>query len=283
MVIASQVGAVDLDVQPHTVIVLRAPDGTLTAGGNFPRLTAGMCVNETGDGVVLVDGTGLVSDYRPSPIGLDKTEIFPDGAYESHQIRFLENIGGILYSGGTNRYLHRRDRNRQWTEFSTDAMRPDTDDPLGFEDLYGFGPDELYAVGWDGALWTNAGGAGWAEVDSPTNLILTAATTGVDRMYAAGQLGTIIEGRGADWRPVEHEETDADIWSAATFQGITYFATHNVILKLEDGEVGIGHLVDTEVVRTAQELVTGPSGLWSIGRQDLVLFDGEEWQSVLQT
>ncbi len=280
LVVASQEDGVDTGIEPHTVILSRDPDGEWTDCGAFARLTVDMCVNETGDGVVLVDNHGNVSDYF-LPANRRQTAMYEPGAYESHQVRFLKNIGGAIYSGGTNRHLHVRDRGQHWTELSSETMRPDTEDPIGFESLDGFGPDELYAVGWSGALWTRAEGR-WSEIDSPTNLILTTVTAGTDRLFAAGQLGTILEGRGNDWRIVEHDETDADIWAAASFGGATYFATGRAILKWEDGEISVAHHID-DTVRTAQDLKVGPSGLWSIGQQDLVLFDGEDWISVLQT
>lgn len=279
LIIAAQEKGVDIRQEPHTVLVVRSPDGSLSEGGAFPRLTVDMCVNETGDGVVLIDPHGNVSDYAATKV--DRSTVFSPKARAPHQLRFLKNISGTLYAGGTNGYLHRRGPARKWKEFSSDAMRPDTDDPLGFEDLDGFGPKELYAVGWNGALWTYKG-RGWAEVDSPTDLILTSVATAGDRVFAGGQVGTIVEGRGTKWRRCAHGETDADIWSVATYRGAAYFATERVILKWEDGKLGVGHHID-KTVRTAYDLSVGPSGLWSIGPNDLVLFDGKRWRSMLRT
>ncbi len=280
VVVAAQEKGVNTNEEPHTVLLVRDPDGEWSEGGAFPQLTVGMCISETGDRAVLVDNNGHVSDYKP--VERDQAQMYPPDRYESHQVRFLKNIAGAVYSGGTNRHLHQRDSGRQWIEISTDAMRPNTDDPIGFEDMDGFSADELYAVGWDGAIWAR-NGPNWSEINSPTNLILTSVVAGSDRLFVGGQLGTILEGRGTDWRPVEHEESDADIWSAAAFGDAIYFATNSVILKWEAGEIGVAHPIDTEVMRTAHDLKVGPSGLWSIGRQDLVLFDGDEWRSVLQT
>lgn len=270
----------DATEQPHTAVVYRAPgEDVWQAGGFFARPTASAALNASSDAVLFIDPNGTVAHFRPE--GGSKLSIRAnDPRYAGRAIRFIRNIDGLLIAGGAGHTLHVSDRGAPWSDITEPEMER-TPQPRGFEDAGGFSRDEIYCVGWKGAIWSRIDGT-WSEVESPTSLLLTSVDVGTDRAFAAGKMGTILEGRGGDWRAVEHDVTDHEILDIATYDGATYFSGFFGLLKWRDGDLAIEWLAGDEI-ESAGTLFVGPSGLWSVGSTTLALYDGNEWQVVLQT
>ena len=72
-----------------------------------------------------------------------------------------------------------------------------------------------------------------------------------------------------------------DIWSVRKYGDAVYFSTLSGILKWKDNKLSIFKQLNTDM-HTSMILFTGPSGLWSVGTSDIALFDGENWQTIVQ-
>ena len=266
--------------QPHTVVIYRAPESLdWEAGGFISRGTASAAPNASNDAVLFIDENGTVGQFQPG-VGSRFEIRKPDPRYLGRAIRFLKNIDGQLWAGGAGHTLHLAEPGGAWSEVTTEAMEQ-TPNPRGFEAAAGFSRDEVYFVGWNGSIWSRIGGT-WSQIESPTNLLLSCVGVGDDRVFAGGKVGTILEGRGDDWRILEHDLTDHQLFDIVTFNGATYFSGFFGLLKLEDGVLEEEWIIGGEF-ETAGTMFVGPSGLWSVGSTTLALNDGSGWQTVLQT
>ncbi len=280
LIIGAQDRTVDMEEEPHTVVAVRTPDGTWDEPGAADWGSPGISPNAAGTGLVLVSEWGSVLEYTLG--GHGTAEIIEDMDPEDPptSFAFAKVVAGRLYAGGTRHHLHEYD-GRRWHRITSPALRA-AEGVQCFESITGFGPEELYAFGWDGVVWTNAIG-NWQKVESPTNLILNDGDVFGGRAILGGQMGTIIEGRGNDWRPVEHDEPIRDIWSVRTFLDKVYFATMMGIFSLdEDGTIELAAPLHPGM-RSTMMLFTGPSGLWSVGRTDIAVFDGATWTTIAQS
>lgn len=266
--------------EPHTVVIYRVSGETeWQAGGFISRGTASVAPNAAMDAVLFIDQNATVGQFRPGAGA--RFDIRPPNARNrGRAIRFIRHIDGQLWAGGAGHSLYMADGDGPWNEMTTPAMEQ-TPNPRGFEAAAGFNRDEIYFVGWKGSLWSRIAGS-WSQVDSPTNLMLTCVGVGTDRVFAAGKMGAIIEGRGNDWRVLKHDVTNHQLFDIATFNGVTYFSGHFGILRLADGvleeEWSIG-----DPFNSAGAMFLGPGGLWSVGSTTLALFDGDEWHLILET
>jgi hypothetical protein len=196
---------------------------------------------------------------------------------ERGPLRAVRDIGGRTYAVGMNRQVYRRDGRNAWTSLDQGARPPREDRTIvGFEAVDGFAADDLYAVGWDGAIW-HYNGAVWTAVDSPTNLILSSVCCGGDgKVYASGHRGLLLVGHGSHWKPIEHEGTFDDIWGLAWFQDKLYLSTRNALYTLEGEQLANVDMGD-DPPETCFHVKATQSQLWSIGAKDVMAFDGTRW------
>lgn len=134
--------------------------------------------------------------------------------------------------------------------------------PSCFENITGFNADELYAFGWKGVVWTNKDNK-WRQIHTPTDYMLYAGDVLEDKVYIAGQLGVILEGRGDNFKLLNtsHLEDD-DIYDVCTFQNTVYLSTISGILCIKNGKVEM-FKKRTEDFKTYRIFV-GPNGLYSV-------------------
>lgn len=192
-------------------------------------------------------------------------------------LRAIRSIGGKAYAVGMNRQVYRRDDANAWTSADR-GTRPLAEDKkvVGFESVGGFSEAEIYAAGWDGAIW-RYDGTQWFEIDSPTNLILTSVCCAGDgNVYLAGQMGTLIRGRNQSWDVVEHEGTLAEIWGLAWFRDQLYLSTSKAVYVLVNDRLVPVDFGD-DIPPTCFHLTATDQALWSIGAKDVMAFDGNRW------
>lgn len=269
----------DLDVKetPHTLMRLRTPDGQWSKKGNGNWISTGVCGNVNGDGIALLGPEGEFLDLRLD--GHTRNEVLAGKEDISCTLRFLKPIGDAIYAGGTNQHIFYFD-GKSWVEIGVPEMR-DAPRPRSFDGIAGFDSHALYAFGWKGRIWTNDGGQ-WREVESSTNVLLHDGDVHGGDVYIGGQLGTILKGRGDDWDVVENDILDQDIWSVRSFGDAVYFSMASGILRLKGGELEFVKKLGPDM-RTAMSLFVGPSGLYSVGASDIVLFDGTDWHTIAQS
>jgi len=195
-------------------------------------------------------------------------------------MRGIRSIGGKAYAVGTHRQVYRRERRDTWICIDEGARPPANDRRVvSFESIDGFAPDEIYAAGRQGELWSYDSRK-WTRLASPTNLILTNVCCASDnQVYISGRNGTLIRGRGSRWELIDHGITDEDFWGAAWYLGKLYLATMHFVYTLEGD---ILHAVDfgADVPKTCFQLNEADGVLWSIGAKDVMSFDGKKWSRI---
>lgn len=220
-------------------------------------------------------------------------EVFLTGTRDSHEeevrageetpskrgmLRSVRGISGKAYAVGMQRQVYRRDGMNTWTCIDHD-MRPAPGQVVGFESIDGFEEGEIYAVGWEGEIW-RFDGRRWDQASSPTNFILTdVCCAGDGNVYACGRVGMLLVGRKDQWRIIEHETMSEDIWSLAWFNGSLYAATYRGLFRL-DGEVLAPVDMGQDTPATYFKLSAIQGAMWSIGRKDVMAFDGVSWMRI---
>ena len=275
--IVCQDSNLDISKYQHSLFRMRSVDGEWTKKGNCPWISTGISASPNGNGIVSLgpDGEFLDLQFDGSHTRNNLLEHYND---INLTFRFIKLIDGTLYAGGTNNYIFSFTNNK-WIEIGIDAMR-DVSAPKSFENVTGFHTKELYTFGWEGTIWTNALGS-WQKVPSPTKHILNDGDIHHEFVYIAGQLGTILKGRNDKWEIIDNKGLDLDIWSVESFGDSIYFSTKKGILRLKNDELSVFKTIGPDM-RTTMNLFVGPSGLWSVGASDIVLFDGEQWHTIEQ-
>jgi len=149
------------------------------------------------------------------------------------------------------------------------------------EAIAAFTPDEVYAVGADGAIVvltpTKA-----ERIDSPTNLVLSGICRGPnDLLYACGQKGVILCGRAHEWSIVEQDVTKEDLWSVCTFQGRVFLTSTHFLYELKGNKLVTVRFEHDTPHTFCKLTASGDENLLSVGQRDALLFDGREWTRLI--
>lgn len=192
-------------------------------------------------------------------------------------LRGVRRIGENIYVAGMNRQVYRRDGVNQWSCIENGIPR--SKEVCGFESIDGFSEQEIYAVGWDGEIWSYLN-AQWRQEDSPVNTVLLDVCCGGDGfVYACGRNGVLVKGKRGAWEAVDLGEFSESLWSLAWFKGSLYASSMDAVFVLgEDGFTPV--FWGEDVPNTSYDLVAGHGMLWSVGAKDVMSFDGEKWSRI---
>jgi hypothetical protein len=215
--------------------------------------------------------------------GDDLEEMIADGDNSPEArgpLREVRAIGGRAYACGMDRQVYRREAPGVWKCIDADMRRAPAADPVfGFESIHGFSEKDIYAVGWHGDVW-HYNGRRWQRVEMPTNAILTRVLCAGDKnVYIAGRNGLLIRGRGDTWTIVPQEGAASDLWDLEWFRERLYISTTRAIYTLEGDDLVVVETED-EVPASCYHLDSRDGVLWSIGEEDILEFDGEEWRRI---
>lgn len=145
------------------------------------------------EGTVFVAGSGVSGMEDPIPS-------YREGGPSRGGIRKVRNIGGHAYACGGGRTVCRRTGPGAWHSYTQSIPDPDEIGRTGFQDIDGFGPDDLYAAGGKADVW-HFDGKRWQPVVIPANTWVEAVCCGGDGLvYLALDEGRIVAGRGNKWR-----------------------------------------------------------------------------------
>jgi len=193
----------------------------------------------------------------------------------------VRSIGGKAYAAGMDRQVYRRDGANAWTCIDA-SMRPpqESEDILGFEGIDAFSEKEIYAVGWKGEIWMYDGKK-WAQIDSPTNLVLTAVCCAGDgNVYATGRRGLLLKGRKNKWEVVKQENTKQDLWGMAWYREELYLSSLEQVFILRKEELEAVEIGDDKPQISCYHLSAADGVLWSIGPKDVMAYDGKVWTRI---
>jgi hypothetical protein len=176
-----------------------------------------------------------------------------------------------------DRYVYRRDGPNKWTAIFGDMDKQAAPDIVfGFESIHGFSHDDIYAVGWHGEIW-HFNGKSWKQQSSPSNFILNRVLCAPDGyVYICGLSGLLIKGRNGNWEIVDEGAVGADLWDLEWFADKLWISSQNLIYTLEDDVVQPVEF-DDDVPSSFYHLDARDGILWSVGPEDIMQFDGDEW------
>ena len=199
-----------------------------------------------------------------------------DPKMEYGYINQIRVIDGELFACGHRRQVYRRSSNK-WTMISKEIVDSRQRAPGGFESIDGFATDDLYAVGRKGEIWHYDGKA-WTRCDSPTNQHLADVRCIDGKVWVCGDHGIILCGDKNSWKVVwDADEPSENWWSIEGFQGSIYVAGSLCIGKLVHGQivpvdVGVKKAITSQILHHKEGI------LWSIGSEDVLSYDGEQWR-----
>lgn len=265
----------------HTAVLVINSDDEFSDGGVIHRKTSAMCLNGAGDGVIMVNDQGQALELGPNMSR--RVDVRGETDQDGMAVRSLSVIGGTVFAGAMDRFVYERQAETSWAEVSDPVMRGEAGTVAGVLAIAGTSAEEVYAFGYNGVMHSRIGGV-WSEISSITNLGLRTAVFSGDRFIVGGQMGVLIEGRGNDWRIIEQDHTEGDFIGSATVGDRCYLATDTDVYELLPDRT-LDHIleVDGENLATTGYLFAGPSGLWSVGPEDIIRFDGDEWDIIEQS
>lgn len=191
--------------------------------------------------------------------------------------RRVHAIDGCVFAVGMLGAVHRREGG-VWVSAARGLDRD-----VDLEALDGFASDDIYAVGWHGALW-HFDGQTWSPCELPTNVVLTGVVCAPDGVvYCAGQAGLFVRGRGDVWEIIEHDVTLEDFWGIGFHDGRVYLATVLAIYVWDD-DAGLT-VVDLgdDAPDTCYRLRVADGSLLSVGGKDCMLLAGTRWSRLAGT
>jgi hypothetical protein len=235
-------------------------------------------VQQPEPGLVKVGASGSYSIETQR--GVTPGNIFSDSQPPPEKPRFGEirssaEIGGKAYAVGLRGMAYRLDGLKQWIRI--DEGLPST---FNAQAIHGFSDSDIYVVGRNGAVW-HFDGRAWTECDIPVSENLYAVNCAENGMvYIAGHGGTLVQGRSNKWAAIKQEDTTTDIWDLQWFGDGLFVSTINGVFRLSQGRLSA---VDfgKDSPKTSYQLSAAPDVLWSIGRKDVVSFDGKKWTRVV--
>jgi hypothetical protein len=217
-----------------------------------------------------------------SPVG-DLWEMHPKLVQETysripeHQgITNLAGIEGAIYACGMGRIAVRRDARDLWTDIS--APWPDIDEGvIGFTAIAGLAASLIYAVGWQGEIWTRSNER-WEREVTPGNANLNAVAIAPDgTVYSVGDRGAMFKGRKGAWDVVD-TGIGLNLTDVCVYEGHVFACTDFAVYRLtSDGLVNDIPDDATDRPSTCLKLVSTLTALYSVGPSDVFVRSGGVW------
>jgi len=185
-------------------------------------------------------------------------------------------IAGTPYCCGTSGQVYRL-AGSQWVR-ADHGLRSVEKGP-DLEDIDGFAPSELYAVGTGGAM-VRFDGKKWRRIDLSTNLNLSNVRCGPDdACYVCGDSGLVMTGHGSRWRAIGTRIPGKNYWGLEIFEGDVYLAHGKGIDRIVGADIEPVPL-KIKGRLTFHRLHGGDRQLWSFGTDHLLKMEGGIWTRV---
>ena len=193
-------------------------------------------------------------------------------------LRDIRTIGGACYACGMQRQVYRRLRRDLWERRDSGVVLPlGAQEILSFDSIHGVSEDEIYAVGLEGGIWRLAG-TQWSQLDSPTSAWLEKVLcVAPGHIFACGQLGTLVEGRGDAFRVIDTLGVRDTFRDMCWFRNALYVSSNKALYRWSEKgwetlDLGLGSDWSFGYLACNENVI------WSIGSIGLAMSsDGERW------
>lgn len=290
---------------PTRVITIKdgvVGDFSWDGGFKYPKLI------HTGDnGYLITSWEGRAKETRDTP------KIFPQYTLDTPEFRdylsveitieCLRRIGDSIYASGDYHKLFKRVGKKQWVDLTKPSEHTELHElgvaqskgnysqtlPSTFMSFDGFSESDIYACGGEGDLW-HYDGQRWTQLSPPINSELNNLVCGDDGfVYITSSWGDLLKGYYRDgeeqWELIPQDVVSMDLGfeDAAWFKGKLYLSNSWGLYVLEEGTVkridfsNEGHNAQYSFKR----VVAGHGILISYGLDNAVMFDGQQWQAII--
>lgn len=280
LVFSKEIDEVAKDDHPHAIFFVLNQDrwGQYKRKANWPAISMASVKASDDKRVALAIGPRGQLWQVVTASMVETFSLIPDLRW---QLRSLSVIGERIYACGMGRIVRRREEDGQWSVLDAPVPAPD-DVVVGFEDLAGYDPDDLYATGWAGEIWWRHDGR-WQQIDSPVSANMNALVCASDGyVYAVGDNGAMVRGRGEAWTALDTGQT-LNLMDVTEYDGSIYVVTDFSILKLQDDAL----IAETDfaepddVPATCLYLLRAADGVFSMGPKDLFRRTSGPWERLV--
>ena len=187
-------------------------------------------------------------------------------------------IDNELYACGYFRQVYKRE-NKQWQLISKDIIPEDSSIMgIGFNAMTGTNAKNIYAVGDEGEIYYYNGNQ-WLNASSPTNQHLNCVTLlSNGTIAAAGYSGLVVMGSHENWKVIRHDDYSDPWWGIEEFNGEIYLAGNRGLYKINKKQVIEPVKINVKGDFSFHRLHAKEGLLWSVGDNDILVFDGKNWQ-----
>lgn len=241
-----------------------------------PFLPAERWVFLTEDGRVYVVGGGDNGFEDPIP-----------GSPNLHFCAAKAVRGGHALAVGPRRKVYLRRAPGDWVKLDQglfpDGELTDPDD-AGFEDIDGFGEQDLWACGGEGDLWRFDGEV-WTQIPVPGAPDLSRiCCAGDDHVYLIADGLGLLRGhreRPDRWEPIPGPGGRERLESLVWYGDRLLVSTLSELYALEDGALRVAW-PDMPPLRRKAHLAAGDGVLLVAGRDEAALLEGGAWRVILE-
>lgn len=205
----------------------------------------------------------------------------PDSAYllRSSVVR-LRTIGGRVYACGGNRTVIDRVGKDVWNYHLSLPMKTDNPDAYGFQDIDGFSPEDMYAVGGKGDVW-HFDGQQWKQLPFPSEMTLSSVCCAPDgTVYIGAESGTVFKGRADQWAMLALGYLARPFKDMVWHRGAVWCTNADGLWTITDGELKYADAAP-EVSSCSGHLSVGDGVMLLAGEFGAALHDGQRWQRII--
>jgi hypothetical protein len=213
-------------------------------------------------------------------------EKIPEAGLRLGSLGYMTNIrviGQSLFACGYNSQIYQRKAQGQWISLTIAPLRhchAAMDDYGIFYSIDGFHENDLYAVGWKGAIW-HWNGSTWTKISTRTDEGLRCVRCyGSNEVWICGDNGTLQVGNAQiGFKELSSVDDNQVFYSLAKFKNTIYVAS-NEGLYFYDGKAiapvvsGLSPEIETMTLSAVD------TALWSFGGKDITCFDGQTWKRI---
>ncbi|WP_348945689.1 hypothetical protein ABHF33_03625 [Chitinibacter sp. FCG-7] len=233
-------------------------------------------VGLSGAVAVLGSGESAMQDYIPG--GDEQQPIFGTASA-------CTSINGYLYVAGGWRHVAKRVDANQWLAIHDRRSMPhptskNGSSDGGFNGISAFSEEDIYCVGGKGDVW-RFDGKKWHQCPMPTNMRLwSVCCAGDGFVYIGAQSGSIIKGRGNNWKVIHQGDLTLPFKDMVWFDNKLWSTSDYGLWTVENDQL-IESDLPSDVIACSGNLAVGYGKLLLAGLHGATVYDGKKWERLV--